>query len=80
MPDSPITASINPRKDGIAVGNMMERGNWSLEPNEEVRQQNVDAAIRFFGAMRAPSGPARITRSSPPRAIPSLESFYGLDS
>jgi hypothetical protein len=34
---------------------MMERGNWSLEPNLEVRQQNVDAAIQFFGAMGAHS-------------------------
>jgi D-amino-acid oxidase len=57
MPNSATAASINPRSDGIVVGNMMERGNWSLEPNEEVRQQNVDAAIRFFGAMRVPSGP-----------------------
>ena len=49
------------------------------EPNEEVRQRNVDAAIRFFGAMRAPSGPAAMTRFAPGRTIPSLESFYGLD-
>jgi glycine/D-amino acid oxidase-like deaminating enzyme len=40
--------SINPRSDGILVGNMMERGNWSLEPNEEVRQRNIEAAIEFF--------------------------------
>ncbi len=52
---STVAASINPRSDGIVIGNMMERGNWSLDPNPEVRQQNVDAAIRFFAAMRAPS-------------------------
>ncbi len=54
LPNSTVNASINPRSDGITVGNMMERGNWSLDVNEEVRRQNVDAAIRFFGAMRKP--------------------------
>lgn len=53
LPESTAAASINPRSDGIVIGNMMERGNWSLDPNPEVRQQNVDAAIRFFAAMRA---------------------------
>lgn len=80
LPNSAVAASINPRSDGIIVGNLAERGNWSLEPDEKVRQDNVEAAIRFFGAMRAPSGSTRITRSAPPRGIPSLESFYGLDS
>jgi hypothetical protein len=35
---------------------MMERDNWSLDPNPEVRQQNMDAAIQFFAVMRARSG------------------------
>jgi glycine/D-amino acid oxidase-like deaminating enzyme len=56
LPNSTVAASISPRSDGIVIGNMMERGNWSLDPNPEVRQQNVDAAIRFFAAMRAQSG------------------------
>ncbi len=55
MPNNGFPASINPRSDGILVGNMMERGNWSLEPNPDVRQQNIDAAMRFFGAMRIPA-------------------------
>jgi len=46
-------ASMNPRSDGIVVGNLQDRGNWSLEPDEDVRQRNVTAAIEFFGAMRA---------------------------
>ncbi len=54
--DSRVTASINPRSDGITVGNMMERGNWSLDPNEEVRRQNVEAAMKFFGSMAVASG------------------------
>jgi glycine/D-amino acid oxidase-like deaminating enzyme len=80
LPNSTINASINPRSDGLVIGNMQERGNWSLEPNEEVRQQNVSAAIAFFAAMRAPTGGVRLTRSGPARAIPSLESFYGEES
>ncbi len=81
LPDSPAMASINPRSDGIVIGNMMARDDWSLEPNDEVRRHNVDAAIGFFGAMRPPAGPVRMTRSgSPPRVIPGLESFYGLES
>jgi D-amino-acid oxidase len=75
-----IGGNINPRSDGIVVGNMMERGNWSLEPNEEVRQRNVDAAIEFFSAMHEPPPGVRLTKSGPPRTIPTLESFYGLES
>lgn len=80
LPNSTVTASINPRSDGLVIGNMQERGNWSLEPNQEVRQRNVDAAIQFFGAMRAPSDRVRLTKSAPPRVMPKLESFYGVES
>jgi len=72
-------ASINPRSDGLVIGNMQDRGNYSLEPNEEVRQANVNAAIEYFGGMRAPKV-ARLARSETPRGLPSLESFYGLES
>jgi len=44
-------ASMNPRADGIVIGNLQDRGNWSLEPDPEVRQRNMAAAIEFFGAM-----------------------------
>jgi D-amino-acid oxidase len=80
VPDSPALASINPRSDGITVGNMMERGNWSLEPNDDVRKQNMDAAIKFFTRMRQPTVPPPVNRSATARTIPSLESFYGQDS
>ena len=80
LPNSTINASMNPRSDGLVIGNMQERGNWSLEPNEEVRQQNVSAAIAFFAAMRAPTGGVRLTRSQPARPTRSLESFYGEES
>jgi hypothetical protein len=45
-------ASINPRADGLLVGNMMERGVATLEPNDDVRKQNMEAAIQFVGAMK----------------------------
>ncbi|HYL34689.1 MAG TPA: FAD-dependent oxidoreductase [Bryobacteraceae bacterium] len=80
LPNSAVTASINPRSDGIVIGNMQERGNWSLEPDQEVRQQNVDAAIQFFSAMRPPADRVRLTKSGPPRVTPNLESFYGVES
>jgi len=73
-------ALINPRPDGIVIGNMHERGNWSLEPNAEVRQHNVDVAIQFAAAMRAPSGHLEVTKSRAPGAAPRLESFLGAQS
>ncbi len=73
-------ALINPRSDGIVIGNMHERGNWSLEPNAEVRQHNVDAAIQFAAAMRAPSGRVEVMKSRGPGTAPRLESFLGAQS
>ncbi len=80
LPNSAVAASINPRSDGIVVGNMMERGSYSLDPNVEVRQQNMDAAIQFCRAMRPSTTPVRLTKSGPPASVPALESFYGLES
>jgi len=79
LPGSMVNASVNPRSDGLVIGNMQDRGNYSLEPNEEVRQANVNAAIEYFSQMRGPTG-NRLTRAEGPRGIPSLESFYGLES
>jgi len=72
---SGTNATMNARSDGIIVGNLQDPGNWSLEPDEEVRQRNVNAAIEFFSAMRAPKPGARLTRSEPPQMAPHLESF-----
>lgn len=73
--------SINPRSDGIAIGNMQERGNVSLDPNEEIRRLNMEAAIGFIAGMRAPFGriPA-VSSQSRPMTPPRLESFYGIES
>ena len=73
-------ASMNARSDGLVLGNMMERGNWSLDVNEDVRRRVVDLAVRFFSAMRAPAPGAALTRSEPPRTPPDVASFFDLDS
>lgn len=44
-------ASLNARSDGIIIGNLQDRGNWSLEPDPEVLQRNMQAAIEFFSHM-----------------------------
>ena len=80
VPNSNLGASINPRSDGLVIGNTHQRGDWSLEPNEEDRRQNVEAAIQFAAAMRAPSAPVQAAKSPQIRAVPSLESFFGLES
>jgi D-amino-acid oxidase len=54
-------ASINPRSDGLIVGNLQDRGNWSLEPDPDVIQRNVQAAIDFFSLMKPPKPGARLT-------------------
>jgi glycine/D-amino acid oxidase-like deaminating enzyme len=73
-------AMINPRSDGLVVGNLADRGNASLEVDEAVRKANMEAAMQFFGAMRPPAPGVRVTRSMPPAVPPRVESFYGLDS
>jgi len=77
---SGVNATMNSRSDGLIVGNLQDPGNWSLEPDEDVRQRNVDAAIEFFSAMRAPKPGARLTRSAPPQIVPPLQSFFDVDS
>lgn len=71
---------MNPRHDGIVIGNLMERGNWSLEPDEQVRKRVVETAVDFFAGMQRPPAGARLTRSEPPAAAPALENFFGLES
>ena len=73
-------ASMNPRSDGVIVGNLQDRGNWSLEPDPDVIQRNVQAAIDFFSLMKPPAPGARLTRSEPPEAPPSVNSFFDAES
>jgi glycine/D-amino acid oxidase-like deaminating enzyme len=73
-------ASMNSRRDGIIVGNLQDRGNWSLEPDPDVIQRNVQAAIDFFSLMKSPAPGARLTQSQPPATAPSLDSFFNAES
>ncbi len=71
------------RRDGIVLGGTNERGEWSLEPNEEERRRVVDNHIRLFDAMRASTigGWSPPTRTSfVPAKAPPVETFFGLES
>ncbi len=72
-----LRASAMPRSDGIAIGSTMERGVWTLEPNEEARKRIVDGAVAVFGAVRGLSPDRPITRSVAPSQVPSVENFFG---
>ena len=74
---------MQPRRDGIILGGTSERGEWSLEPNEEARRRVVEDHMELFEAMRssAVSGWSAPTPSSfTPTDVPAVESFFGLES
>ena len=73
-------ASMNSRSDGIIVGNLQDRGNWSLDPDPDVIQRNVQAAIDFFSLMRPPAPGRRLTRSEPPQTVPDVNAFFDAQS
>ena len=68
-----------PRNDGMALGSTMERDVWTLEPNEEARVRIVEAAIKFFSGMQPEIPSMRLTHHQPPREMPRVDSFFGLD-
>ena len=49
-----------PRSDGLILGGTSERGEWSLDVNEEERRRIVEGHIELFDAMRA-MAPGRAT-------------------
>jgi hypothetical protein len=73
-------ASMNARSDGIIIGNLQDRGNWSLEPDQDVIRRNVQAAIDFFALMRPPAPGARLTRSEAPASPPAVDAFFDAQS
>lgn len=75
-----VNASMVPRSDGIIIGNLQDRGNFSLEPDQDVIRRNVQAAIDFFATMRPPPPGARLTRSEPPQTMPSIDTFFDAQS
>jgi glycine/D-amino acid oxidase-like deaminating enzyme len=83
VPQPEVTYSLGtmvPRRDGIVLGHVMERGNWSLEVNEEERQRIVENHIRIFSAMRAPKPGTMVTVPEAPAEIPPVEAFFGRES
>lgn len=49
-----IGLHMMPRRDGIALGGTAERGEWSMEPNEDARKRIVEGHQEFYNSMRAP--------------------------
>jgi hypothetical protein len=87
VPQADVTYSAGgmmPRSDGIVLGHVSQRGNWSMEVDEAERKRVVDGAIAFFGRMRAPSALSARTNSSsepqPPITPPPVESFFDRQS
>lgn len=69
-----------PRNDGIVLGHVQQRGEWSLEVDEVEQARVLENAIEDFAGIRMPSsppGPFRISEVSSP---PAVESFFGLAS
>ena len=69
-----------PRRDGMALGGTSQRGVWTLEPDEEARRRIVDAHIFLFTSMRPPHNGIQLTSRGVPTEVPSLESFFELES
>ena len=64
---------VLPRADGIALGHVMERGDWSLEPIEDAITTRLDRAGRLMAAMADhPSGLGRVATA--PRLSPMHDS------
>ena len=43
---------MQPRSDGIVLGGTSERGEWSMEPNQDAMQRIVTAHMAVYSAMR----------------------------
>jgi len=54
-PPGTFGVMLNPRSDGLVVGNLADRGNWSLDVDETVLRRNMDVAIEFFSGMHRAS-------------------------
>ena len=51
-PEGGLGIHMQPRSDGIVLGGTSERGEWSLEPNQEALERIVAAHRAVFSAMR----------------------------
>ena len=85
---------ILPRSDGIALGHVMERGDWSLEPIAAEITTRLERAGRLFAAMadhasglggvaaapRSPTMRDALEHDPVPPTPPPVESFYDIES
>jgi len=51
-PNAETAAQMNPRSDGIVIGNLQVRGDASLTPDPDVIKRNMQAAIDYFSLMK----------------------------
>lgn len=70
---------LNPRSDGIVVGNSQEPGVWSLDVNDEILKRNLDAAMTFVAGMQPPEPRLHLTRSAAPASAAAAEAFFDWD-
>jgi D-amino-acid oxidase len=87
VPQAEVTYSAGgmmPRSDGIVLGHVSQRGNWSMDVDEAERKRVVDGAIAFFGRMRAPSRVVARANDAPAATLgivpPPVESFFDRQS
>jgi hypothetical protein len=82
VPQAEVTysaAGMMPRSDGIVLGHVSQRGNWSLDVDETERTRVVERAMAFFASMHAPAVAAPTVLTGPVSAPP-LESFFHRES
>jgi glycine/D-amino acid oxidase-like deaminating enzyme len=76
------TGSMLPRRDGIVLGHVMQRGVETLEVDEEEQRRVMEQHLRFFAEMRGPA--AGVVSAAPGvgtiSGAPPVESFFGRES
>ena len=74
------TGGMMPRSDGIVLGHVTIRDDWSLDVNQEERTRVVESAIRNLARIRPPRAGVPPMRLSMSGSEPPLESFLALES
>ena len=69
-----------PRRDGIVLGHVMQRGVWSLDVDDAERRRVVEHHQRLFGAMRGARNAVAMREPRSPVQPPPVEAFFGRES
>jgi glycine/D-amino acid oxidase-like deaminating enzyme len=69
-----------PRSDGIVLGHVMQRGEWSLEVDDVERQRVMQEQIENFAGMRSFEGGRVPTPPGAPPSPPPVEAFFDRQS